>query len=166
MSVTQKCDLLLNFLGIRLVINSGDKKINSKAHGFTLRRLVMAEVRNVLFKATKSTPGGNIWQLTVQYDCVLTEKELKYDFDYKDWFEVWEHDYYNSHDKVTKKGVGVSTFDPSTKLIRRTLTANVNGNDLDTQVGKEWLYAKVFLKNDTLNILYPAINSAYLHLDP
>jgi len=32
MSVTQKCDLLLKFLGVRLVINSGDKKINSKVH--------------------------------------------------------------------------------------------------------------------------------------
>jgi len=124
----------------------------------------MAEIKNIALKATKSTTSGNTWQLTVQYDCVLTEKELRYDFDYKDSFEVWEDDPFND-DKLTGK-VGVSFFDPSTKLVKRTLTANINGSTLNTEIGGEEIYVKVFLENTTLNIQYPPKRSGNLSLDP
>jgi hypothetical protein len=124
----------------------------------------MADIRNIVLKATKSTASGNIWQLTVQYDCVLTEKELRYDFDYKDWFEVYEDDVFND-DKLTGK-VGVSVFDPSTRVTKRTLTANINGSTLNTEWFGEEIYVKVYLKNDSLNIQYPGKKSNSLYLDP
>jgi len=124
----------------------------------------MADIKNIVFKATKSTTGGNIWQLTVQYDCVLTEKELRYDFDYKDWFEVWEDDPVT--DNRLAKNLGVSVFDPSTKITKRTLTANVSGSTLNNEVFGEELYVKVYLKNDSLNIQYPSKHSGLLYLDP
>jgi hypothetical protein len=124
----------------------------------------MAEIKNIALKATKTTTSGNIWQLTVQYDCVLTEKELRYDFDYKDSFEVWEDDPVND-DKLTGK-VGVSFFDPSTKVVKRTLTANINGSTLNTEWFGEEIYVKVFLENTTLNLQYPSKRSGNLSLDP
>jgi hypothetical protein len=124
----------------------------------------MAVIRNVVFSATKATPNSNTWRLTVQYDCEIKDKELKYDFDYEDWFEVWEDDPFND-DKLTGK-VGSSVFDPSTNLVKRTLTTTIDGSRLNTEIGREELYVKVFLKNDTLNLQYPTKRSSNLHLKP
>jgi hypothetical protein len=124
----------------------------------------MAEIRNLVLSATKATTSGNTWRLTVQYDCELKDKELKFDFDYEDWFEVWEDDVFND-DKLTGK-VGRSVFDPSTNLVKRTLTTTIDGSKLNTEIGREEIYVKVFLKNDTLN--YPPLckRSNTLYLKP
>lgn len=124
----------------------------------------MAEIKNIVLKATKATDSRNIWRLTVQYDCVIKDKELKLDFDYEDWFEVWEDDPFND-DKLTGK-VGRSQFDPSNNLTQRTLTTTIDGERLNTELGKEEIYVKVYLKNDTLDILYPVKRSGNLSLNP
>lgn len=124
----------------------------------------MAEIRNIVLSATKATTSGNIWRLTVQYDLAIKDKELKLDFDYEDWFEVWEDDPFND-DKLTGK-VGRSEFDPSNNLIRRTLTTTIDGSKLNTEIGKEEIYVKVYLKNDTLDYQYPPKRSNNLRLNP
>jgi len=122
----------------------------------------MAEIKNIELRATETS--SKIWKLTVKYDCVLTEKELGLDFDYKDWFEVWEDDL-DLDNKLTGK-VGVSVFDPSTKITKRTLTANISASTLNTELfGTEEIYVKVYLKNTTLNIQYPTKESGLLYLD-
>lgn len=124
----------------------------------------MANIRNIVLSATKATSTGNIWRLTVQYECEIKEKELKSDFDYEDWFEVWEDDPFND-DKLTRK-VGQSEFNPSSNLIRRTLTTTIDGDKLNTEIGREEIYVKVYLKNDSLDLLYEPKRSGNLYLKP
>ncbi|MEG4323371.1 MULTISPECIES: hypothetical protein [unclassified Microcoleus] len=124
----------------------------------------MANITNIVFSATKATNTRNSWRLMVQYDCQINDKELKLDFDYEDWFEVLEDDTFND-DKLTGK-VGISVFDPSTNLTKRTLAAIIDGDKLNTELGKEELYVKVYLKNDTLDLIYSPKRSGNLSLKP
>jgi hypothetical protein len=124
----------------------------------------MAEIRNIVFSATKTTPTSNTWQLKVQYDCESSDIELRNDYVFEDWFEVWEDDPFND-DKLTGK-VGSSTFNPSTNFVKRTLTTTIDSNRLNTEIGREELYVKVFLKNVSLTIQMPTKRSTNLHLKP
>lgn len=124
----------------------------------------MAEIRNIVFSATKTTPFNNTWQLKVQYDCEASDIELRNNYEFEDWFEVWEDDVLND-DKLTGK-VGSSTFNPSTKLTERTLTTTIGRSTLNTEIGREELYVKVFLKNISLTIQMPTKRSTNLYLKP
>jgi hypothetical protein len=124
----------------------------------------MAEIRDIVFSATKTTPNSNTWQLKVQYNCEVSDKELRDNYEFEDGFEVWEDDVFND-DKLTGK-VGGSIFNPSTKFTERTLTTTISGGRLNTEIGREELYVKVFLKNVSLTIQFPEKRSGNLHLKP
>jgi hypothetical protein len=124
----------------------------------------MAEIRDIVFSATKTTPNSNTWQLQVQYKCEVSDIELRNNYEFEDGFEVWEDDVFND-DKLTGK-VGGSIFQPLTKFTERKLTTTINGDRLNTEIGKEELYVKVFLKNVSLTIQMPTKRSSNLHLKP
>jgi hypothetical protein len=47
--------------------------------------------------------------------------------------------------------VAVSTFNPSTTSVTRTLTHDISGDDLDTELGGEEIKVRARLRNVSLN---------------
>ncbi len=96
-----------------------------------------------------ASQSGNIWTLKATYTATFTDQEknppLNYTF--RDSFQIWESDTFED-DQITGS-VSASNFNPSTNSVQRTLTAVVNGNDLDTELGGEEIYAKIQLRNFT-----------------
>ena len=64
-----------------------------------------------------------------------------------DSIQIWEDDPF-SDDQITG-WVGASNFNPAENSVTRDLTAVVNGDDLDTELGGEEIYARIRLRNFT-----------------
>ena len=92
---------------------------------------------------------GNTWTLRVTYTATFTnqEKDAPLNYTFRDSIRIMESDTF-SDDSVTG-WVSASNFNPSINSVQRTLTAVVNGNDLDTELGGEEIYAKVQIRNFT-----------------
>ena len=92
---------------------------------------------------------GNTWTLRVTYTATFTnqEKDAPLNYTFRDSIRIMESDTF-SDDSVTG-WVSASNFNPSVNSVQRTLTAVVNGNDLDTELGGEEIYAKVQIRNFT-----------------
>ena len=93
--------------------------------------------------------AGNTWTLRVTYTATFTnqEKDAPLNYTFRDSIRIMESDTF-SDDSVTG-WVSASNFNPSINSVQRTLTAVVNGNDLDTELGGEEIYAKVQIRNFT-----------------
>jgi hypothetical protein len=92
---------------------------------------------------------GNTWTLRVKYTATFTnqEKDPPLNYVFRDSVQIWEDDPF-SDDQITG-WVGASNFNPSENAVARTLTAVVNGDDLDTELGGEEIYARIRLRNFT-----------------
>jgi len=92
---------------------------------------------------------GNTWTLKVKYTATFTnqEKDPPLNYVFRDSVQIWEDDPF-SDDQITG-WVGASNFNPSENAVVRTLTAVVNGDDLDTELGGEEIYARIRLRNFT-----------------
>jgi hypothetical protein len=122
----------------------------------------MATIKNIKLSATKTSGAGDTWRLTVTYDAVFSKFEVE-NFNFRDGFVVWEDDIF-SDDQLTGV-VGISVFNPTTTTVKRTMTATISGDTLDTELGQEELYVVVRLRNLDLNILQTK-KSANLSLSP
>ena len=93
--------------------------------------------------------AGRTWTLRVTYTATFTnqEKDAPLNYTFRDSIRIMESDTF-SDDSVTG-WVSASNFNPSINSVQRTLTAVVNGNDLDTELGGEEIYAKVQIRNFT-----------------
>lgn len=93
--------------------------------------------------------AGNTWTLRVTYTATFTnqEKDAPLNYTFRDSIRIMESDTF-SDDSVTG-WVSASNFNPSANSVQRTLTAVVSGNDLDTELGGEEIYAKVQIRNFT-----------------
>ena len=93
--------------------------------------------------------AGSTWTLRVTYTATFTnqEKDAPLNYTFRDSIRIMESDTF-SDDSVTG-WVSASNFNPSINSVQRTLTAVVNGNDLDTELGGEEIYAKVQIRNFT-----------------
>jgi len=92
---------------------------------------------------------GNTWTLRVKYTATFTnqEKDPPLNYVFRDSVQIWEDDPF-SDDQITG-WVGASNFNPSENSVVRNLTAVVNGDDLDTELGGEEIYARIRLRNFT-----------------
>ncbi len=81
-----------------------------------------------------ASQSGNIWTLRATYTATFTdqEKNSPLNYTFRDSFQISESDTF-SDDQITGS-VSATNFNPSTNSVQRTLTATVNGNDLDTEL--------------------------------
>ena len=119
----------------------------------------MATITNVGLLSAQQLPGNN-WKLSVDYDANFSEQQ----FEYRDSFVVWEDDTLNN-DKITGHR-SVGTFKPSAKTVKRTLTTEVKGDMLDTELGAEEIYVVMHLENLDLNVKFPTKSSAAISIAP
>lgn len=120
----------------------------------------MATITNAKLTLTKG--AGPNWTARVTYTAKFSQFEVN-NFNFRDGFVLWEDDPFND-DQITGV-VGVSVFNPNTMSVTRTLSAVVNQDDLDTEIGQEEIYAKVRLRNLELNILYHGTSDT-VHVSP
>ncbi len=110
--------------------------------------------------------SGNLWTLRVTYTATFTDQEknppLNYTF--RDSIQIWESDTF-SDDQITG-WVAASNFNPSTNSVQRTLTTVVKGDDLDTELGGEEIYAKIQLRNFTSGGVPLVKKTAIINLAP
>ncbi|MFN3980002.1 MAG: hypothetical protein ACK4SA_06430 [Caldilinea sp.] len=97
--------------------------------------------------------SSNKWRLTVKYTATFSPQEVNppLNFTFRDAFQIWEDDPVND-DQITGY-VAVSTFNPSSTSVARTLTHEISGDALDTELGGEEIKVRVRLRNVDLN--YP-----------
>jgi hypothetical protein len=95
------------------------------------------------------TRAGNTWTLRVTYTATFTneEKNPPLNYTFRDSVQICESDRFRD-DKITG-WVSASNFNPAANAVVRTLTAVVNGDDMDTEPGGEEVYAKIQLRNFT-----------------
>jgi len=98
--------------------------------------------------------SSNKWRLTVRYTATFSPQEVNppptgLNFTFRDSFQIWEDDPVND-DQITG-WVGVSSFNPSSTSVTRTLSHDISGDDLDTELGGEEIKVKVRLRNVDLN---------------
>ena len=93
--------------------------------------------------------NGNNWTLRVTYTATFSnqEKDPPLNYVFRDSIRIREDDPF-SDDTITG-WVAASNFNPSTNSVVRTLTTVVNGDDLDTELGGEEIYAQIQLRNFT-----------------
>ena len=110
--------------------------------------------------------SGSLWTLRVTYTATFTDQEknppLNYTF--RDSIQIWESDTF-SDDQITG-WVTASNFNPSTNSVQRTLTTVVKGDDLDTELGGEEIYAKIQLRNFTTGGVPQVKKTAIINLSP
>jgi hypothetical protein len=123
----------------------------------------MATITNVGRLSAQQLPGNN-WKLSVDYDANFSEQEIQQQFQYRDSFVVWEDDT-SDDDKITNHR-SVGTFKPSAKTVKRTLTTQVPGDMLDTELGAEEIYVVIHLENLDLNVKFPTKSSAAISISP
>ena len=112
----------------------------------------MASILNPKISATVVSDSPDTWDIVVQYDAVFSAFELA-NFDFRDGFILWEHDGLGQDDQLT--GVAaVAVFNPSVSPTHRTMKLKISGNSLDTELGKETIFATIRLRNLPLNQLY------------
>ena len=92
---------------------------------------------------------GSIWTLRVTYTATITPEETRppLDYTFRDSIRIREEDTF-SDDNVTG-WVSASNFNPNTTTVVRTITVMVRGDDLDTEIGGEEIYAQIQLRNFT-----------------
>jgi len=110
--------------------------------------------------------SGNMWTLRVTYTAAFTNQEVAQPLNYtfRDSIQIWEDDVLRN-DKITG-WVGASNFNPASASVVRTLTAVVNGDDLDTELGGEEIFAKIRLRNFTTGGVPQERNTANINLAP
>lgn len=126
---------------------------------------IMASITNIRLSATKVTGAGNNWDVTVKYDAHFSQYEHQTaNFRFRDGFVLWESDRVTRDDQLTGV-VAVSVFNPNAAVVTRTLTHRIDADTLDTEWGREELYAIVRLRNIDLDVLYTG-RSPILKLSP
>ena len=93
--------------------------------------------------------SGNTWRSTVKYTATFTAQEVNQPLNYtfRDAIQIWEWDDVD-HDQVTG-WANATNFNPGATSVSRTKVVDVNGDDLDTELGGEEIRAKVRLRNFT-----------------
>ena len=96
-----------------------------------------------------ASKSGNTWTLRVTYTATFTnqEKDAPLNYTFRDSIRIMEDDPFDD-DNVTG-WVSATNFNPGANSLVRHLAAVVNGDDLDTELGGEEIYAKVRLRNFT-----------------
>lgn len=115
----------------------------------------------------KVTQSGNTWTLKVTYTATFTnqEKDPPLNYTFRDSIQIWEDDTSSPDDRITG-WVSASNFNPSQNSVQRTLAAVVNGDDLDTELGGEEIYAKIQLRNFTTGGVPMIRNTPTINLAP
>lgn len=109
---------------------------------------------------------GSNWKLTVKYTATFNNDEATvHNYTFRDSFSVREEDDTSGDDVVTGF-VAASNFNPSGLSVHRTLVATVSGEDLDTELGGEEIYAKIRLRNFTTGGVAMHRNTAIINLAP
>src|SRR5262249_19765659 len=95
--------------------------------------------------------SSNKWRLTAKYTATFSQQEVNppLNFVFRDAFQIWEDDPVDD-DQITG-WVAVSNFNPSGTSVARTLTHDISGDDLDTELGGEEIKVGVRLRNVSLN---------------
>jgi hypothetical protein len=116
-------------------------------------------------KLTVTKGSGPSWTLTVKYTAVFTPPEVNApnNFVFRDAIEVWEDDPI-SDDYITVGGGSV--FNPNELRVPRTISLAVHEDALDTELGEEEIFAKVRLRNVSLNVLMPKKKTNTVHFSP
>ncbi|KAM3106176.1 hypothetical protein [Phormidesmis sp. 146-33] len=113
-----------------------------------------------------ASQSGSLWTLKVTYTATFTDQEknppLNYTF--RDSIQIRESDTF-SDDNITGL-VAASNFNPSTNSVQRTLTTVVKGDDLDTELGGEEIYAKIQLRNFTTGGVPVVRRTPVINLSP
>jgi hypothetical protein len=117
-------------------------------------------------KPIQASQSGNTWTLKVTYTATFTneEKNPPLNYTFRDSIKIWEDDPFDD-DQITG-WVGASNFNPSTNSVVRTLTAIVNGDDLDTEIGGEEVYAQIQLRNFTTGGVPVIKKTSNINLSP
>lgn len=110
--------------------------------------------------------SGNTWTLRVRYTATFTnqEKNPPLNYVFRDSIQIWEDDPVDD-DQITG-WVSASNFNPSENSVVRNLTAVVNGDDLDTELGGEEIYARIRLRNFTTGGVPLVRKTAVINLAP
>ena len=110
--------------------------------------------------------SGNVWTLKATYTATFTDQEKNPPLNYifRDAIQIRESDAIKD-DNITGL-VSASNFNPTTNSVQRTLTAVVNGDDLDTELGGEEIYAKIQLRNFTTGGNPVVRKTAVINLSP
>lgn len=113
-----------------------------------------------------ASQSGSNWTLSVSYTATFTDQEKNAPLNYvfRDSIQIRESDTF-SDDNVTGF-VGASNFNPATNSVQRTLTAVVDEDDLDTELGGEEIYAKIQLRNFTTGGVPLVRKTAVINLAP
>lgn len=123
----------------------------------------MATITNVGNLSAQQLPGNN-WKLTVTYDASFSDREVRDRYQYRDSFVVWEEDS-SIPDRITGRR-SVGTFTPSARTVRRTLTTQVTGDMLDTELGAEEIYVFIHLENQDIGVEFEPKRSATINIAP
>jgi hypothetical protein len=110
--------------------------------------------------------AGSLWTLKATYTATFTneEKNAPLNYTFRDSVQIMESDTF-SDDNVTG-WVSASNFNPSTNSVQRTLTTVVKGDDLDTELGGEEIYAKIQLRNFTTGGVAIVKKTSIINLSP
>jgi hypothetical protein len=113
-----------------------------------------------------ASQSGSLWTLKVTYTATFTdqEKNAPLNYTFRDSIQIRESDTF-SDDNITGF-VAASNFNPSTNSVQRTLTTVVKGDDLDTELGGEEIYAKIQLRNFTTGGVPVVKKTAVINLSP
>lgn len=124
----------------------------------------MANITDVKLSAKKSTGSGNNWDICVDYIATFSRVEWQTaNYTFRDCFQLWEAD--PIWDDELTGWVACSNFNPAAASVKRTLCRKISADTLDTEWGKEEIYAKVRLLNVDLTIAYYK-NSPQLKINP
>jgi hypothetical protein len=117
-------------------------------------------------QAIQASQSGNTWTLVVRYTATFTnqEKDPPLNYTFRDSIRIREDDPFV--DDTITGWISASNFNPSTNSVVRTLTAVVNGNDLDTELGGEEIYAQIQLRNFTTGGVAIIRKTANINLSP
>ena len=101
-----------------------------------------------------ASKSGNTWTLKVTYTATFTdqEKNMPLNYTFRESVRIMESDVgelFGGADDVITGWVSARNFNPEKNSVIRTLTVLVNGDDMDTELGGEEIYARIQLRNFT-----------------
>lgn len=110
--------------------------------------------------------GGNNWRFTIRYTATFTPQETNQPLNYtfRDSIQIREDDPFD--DDLVTGWVTASNFNPGATSVQRTLVTVVNGDDLDTELGGEEIYARIRLRNFTTGGVAIERNTPNINLAP
>jgi len=110
--------------------------------------------------------SNNNWRITVRYTATFTAQETNppLNYTFRDTIQIREDDPI-SDDHVTG-WVAASNFNPAATSVLRTLTTIVNGDDLDTELGGEEIFARIRLRNFTTGGVPLERNTPVINIAP